>query len=293
MPDPIVILDTIESSRVDDGLQGMQIFRGVTVKDIIFDVGQSPAEIWAKCLLAPGMPAKGSLMSASYPAILTNRRLAGIRQFNKTVRGELIYQAPPTFDGGTTINYTIVDAFQTAHILTSSTADGSENLYTLYKKGGDVHSAMTDTDAKAYPFEATKMVTFRSIRALGYATGTQWNAVKAGVRAAAGKLNSTPWGTHPRGSWAFLGPITRTQDAGQSYVIQLDFVRGDKDHHFYPIGFYRDILGRLPVDAATEENVLEGGLPVLGGIYRTNGASIASVTDESNWAGLFSFGPDS
>jgi hypothetical protein len=181
MPDPIVILDTIESSRVDDGLQGMQIFRGVTVKDIIFDVGQSPAEVWAKCLLAPGMPAKGSLMSASYPAILTNRRLAGIRQFNKTVRGELIYQAPPTFDGGTTINYTIVDAFQTAHILTSSTADGSENLYTLYKKGGDVHSAMTDTDAKAYPFEATKMVTFRSIRALGYATGTQWNAVKAGV----------------------------------------------------------------------------------------------------------------
>jgi hypothetical protein len=62
---------------------------------------------------------------------------------------------------------------------------------------------------------------------------------------------------------------------------------------FYPIGFYRRRWdGAIPKDAATEDEVLAPGLPVVGGIYRTNGASIASIYPEAAWMGLFTFTPD-
>jgi hypothetical protein len=292
-----IVLDTIQDSRISDSvLNGLQLVRGVTVHGLTFAVGEGPVEVWAKALLEPGMPVLGSVASPSYPqCILMERRLAGINGHNKTVRGELVYTVPPSIGEGATINYTLTDAFQSAHVLTQTTADGSENLYTLYKVGGDPTIAQTDPDAHDYSFAAPKIVVYRTLRAIGRATKLQWNAVKADVRAAAGKLNTGNWGssTHPRGSWLFLGPITRTQDGGNSYIIQLDFVKGETPYSFYPIGFYRRRWdGAIPKDAATEDEVVSPGLPVEGGIYRTNGASFASIYKESGWQGIFSFGPD-
>lgn len=288
-----VILDTIENSRVDDSLMsGMTIARGVVVKDMDWTDGALPAEVWAKALLLPGMPTKGTAMSTSYPAILVNRRLVGIQGFTKVVRGELIYTAPPLTDGQP-ISWTVSDADQTAHVLTSTTADGSANLYTLYKPGGATDVAQTDVDAKDYSFAAPKVTTYRAIRASGFMTGDSWRSIKPDIRASAGCLNAGVWGPDPRGQWLFLGSISRTNDQGAWYHVQLDFVRGEKPHSFYPIGFYRRRWdGAIPKDAATEEEVLSGGLPVVGGIYRTNGATIASIYPEANWMSLFTFDPD-
>jgi hypothetical protein len=288
-----VILDTIENSRVDDSLMnGMVIERGVVVKDMDWTDGASPAEVWAKALLVPGMPAKGTAMSPSYPAILVNRRLAGISGFTKTVRGTLVYTAPPLTDGQP-ISWTITDATQTAHVLTSTTADGGDNLYTLYKANGSTTVAQTDADARDYSYSAPKIVTFRTLRASGFMTGDAWRSVKANIRLAAGTLNSGNWGSDSRGWWLFLGPISRTTDQGAWYHVQLDFVRAERQASFYPIGFYRRRWdGAIPKDAATEDEVLAPGLPVVGGIYRTNGASIASIYPEAAWMGLFTFTPD-
>jgi hypothetical protein len=141
-----------------------------------------------------------------------------------------------------------------------------------------------------------KIITYRSLRASGFMTGSQWNSIKANIRASSGCLNAGPWGSSadPRGSWLFLGPISRTNDQGAWFHVQLDFVRGEKDTSFYPIGYYRRRFdGAVPKDAASEDEVLAGGLPVVGGIYRTNGASIASIYPEANWMSLFTFTPAS
>lgn len=290
---PTVILDTIDSARFRDGINGFEIIRGVTVKDITFSPGESGALVWSKACNTPGFPLVGDLLDPAYPAVLLFRQLESVDRFKNLVRGQLIYTSPPQPTGGTTINYTLTDATQTNHIQTFCTADGSANLYVNYKFGAPTNVYLDDTDSTDwFHFGAPKIVTYRSLRAIGRATGDQWNAVKASIRAAAGTLNATPFGSDDRGWWLFLGPITRTQDNGASYVIQLDFVRGEKRHSFYPIGFYLDRDGRHPRDAATEQEVTAPGLPIVGGIYRTNGATIASIYEEFDWPPLFNFTPD-
>lgn len=295
MADPIVKLDPIENCRFRDSLtNGIQIVRPVVVTGISFGVGEAAAEVWSKAVLAPGFPLLGSTLTASYPVVLLQRELRGIENFGDTVRGELTYGSPPNFTGDTIITYTITDAFQTSHILTQCSANGSENLYALYKVGGSVHESMDDSDARSYHFSAPKIVTFRTLRATGIATRAQWDPVKADIRASAGTLNSVPWGSDDRGMWLFLGPITRTADYGATYTVQLDFVRAERPTSFYPMGFYYDLLGIHPKDSATESDLLDrlGGPPIYDSVYRSNGASIASIYDEVAWPDNFSFTPD-
>lgn len=290
---PTVILDTIENSRYEDSVLGGQIItRGALVKDIDFAPGESGAEVWAKALATPGMPQPGDALSPSYPAaLLTGYRFAGANQFKNLVRGELVYTG--RIGGDSPITFILTDAANVSHLRTFSSGDGLP-LQTWYKTG-TAGGVSVDPDpgpgGHHKDFTTNKMVPSGVIRAVGFGTAAQWDAIRVPILLAKGELNSTSWGIYTRAQVYFVGPTTTTTNRGASYTIQMDFVTTDDPAGWMAWGEYFDILGNHPNDSANQFDILAAGLPPVGTQSQHNGITLASLYKETDFNALFSFAP--
>jgi hypothetical protein len=116
--------------------------------------------------------------------------------------------------------------------------------------------------------------------------GTFWNVASPSYTAITSFINSTTWGTYPRGTWIFNGANPVTKDFGNSYIVTFTFQYDP--YGWYPVGEYLDpAAGIPPADRATVASLLALGPPSVGGILNVNGLVRASVQGEGDFNALF------
>lgn len=243
-------------------------------------------------------------------ATVTNQIITGMDSARNIVNATIRYQSPLGPQGPSeTIVFSLDQGVQQAFIKTHKTADGSEVLSGWYLKGAmntshkggappaAPYDYATGQRAPIYDAPAQKLTVFDTLIARGYATATQWNAVKSTIRAARGHINSDTAGVWaPRGNWLFLGPQVRANTSNTLFEIQLTFIEGLGSARWFPIIPFIDRYGRHPADSATEADLAIHAPPIgfpppVGRQIRINGLTMASVQPETEFATKFTFGP--
>jgi hypothetical protein len=279
--------DTVQPHNIVDREDGIEITRGCLVTDIDISPGVSDPAVFLKILKSPLCP----LRNSTYPdpdfnwCLCKERRLLSVSA-NNAANCQFVYRGvPPVFGGG--ISYELEDANVTETVNTFATASG-DTIKIQYKKGGDTVVVFTNPFVEK-PIGVRRIRSYRCLRATGMATKSEWFAVRDTIKALRNNINSVPWGGEPRGTWMFLGPISRIQTNNNRVQIELPFIEGIDGH--YPIGAYFDQYGFHPADCTTEADLRADGLPVVGAYHRRNGITIASVYPEINFNSFFNFTP--
>jgi hypothetical protein len=204
---------------------------------------------------------------------------------------DLIYRAPGISD------WVLSSSSTTEYQETYTTAGGANIIKTWYKSGASNTATSPPAGAsmsKGIP--VPKITSKRILKAHGWATAHDWNAVKAGIGEAVLSINSTVWGTDPindsEGTWLFLPPIIETHDLGRTFNIDLYFTHDPNG--WYPLGIYRYIDGTVPTDGVKEAQIraqFESTSSPVGAVLAMNGMAIASIYEETDFNHLFSFWP--
>jgi hypothetical protein len=213
------------------------------------------------------------------------------------VRIDFVYRIATHTDqgGGGASAWTVTDATTSEFVPCFATSAGGAALTVWYKKGQSPATTVfpgvdATHDARLKGVRGIhRLSPRRHLRVTGRLLAVNWDAVKTAIRAASGKINSDVWGGYARGTWLFLGPVTRTADFGRTFDIELDFAYDPNGH--YPIGVYFDEHGEHPADSATEAQLRTGGPPPENTYKGRNGIMMASVYPETPFTPLFAFLP--
>lgn len=284
--------DLIKGNEVRSTINGLEIIRPVYVKELSVESGATDPAVLLKIITDPQCPQLGDLFpKPEYAeAILEEHRLRTIDGFRRSAYLDLVYRATPVpLTPGTPIQFEVEQSSQQVTVTTYSTSDGHA-ITIWYKKGESAGTQTFPTGGIRKGAGVTKVQTYDVLRAVGRATKVQWNAIKASIRSARGKINEDPWGGAGVGTYLFLGPTTRSFSKSKAIDISLDFLGDPKGH--YPLVAYFDEHGEHPADSAEENDIRGPGVPSGGGMYTRNGLTLASIYEETTFSPLFGFTPD-
>lgn len=297
-------LDLIEPHRIKNNENGIEVTRGCLVTDIPIDPAVDTDErVFLKVLQTLACPKLNQPINTTFDTsiILKEHRLVSVGRSEKTCRMDLVYRgdayALPDAGGGSPLIWQLDSDVQIQVIQTSMTAGGANVIKIWYD------SEMTDaaySESKKvgrHVAKVSKLKSHRVLRAQGWAKQADWNVVKASIYDLRNHINADVWGTSPRGTWYFPGPVV-SKIRGQTMLrIQLMFIEAIEGH--FPIVVWHNREGKIPHDISTETQVrgaipggAEAGPPAIGTIKQLKGITMASIYDEHNFSPTFDFTPD-
>jgi hypothetical protein len=290
------IFDRIAGMRSNETQEMVEVVRPCVVRGIpVVDgaTGSDPEALF-KMRLDPQCPARGSL----YPTTILPYARATLQEY--AIRSwlnptsaivDLIYRAKATLPGGAGVasNWSLSRSPQISHLQTHLTAGGANVITSWYKAGTAAGTSTKPAGADSYspPIATMRVDSVLSARAL--LSGPDWNAFKVDIRSIEGYINSQPWGSSPRGTWFFVAPTTQTQDYGQTYSVQVDFLENKRG--WYGLGVFFDGTGKHPDDSDVETS-FPAAFPGEGFVQKLNGLTRASTYPEVDFNLGFRFTPD-
>lgn len=299
-----VTLSLLQGQQVVDSVDGQMIVLPFKVEGFSIAPGISDSTVLTR--IRPLLPAPYAAHpdGANYPnATLRDVLIKSVNSFS-VVFGELIYKAP----GIST--FTLEEIDQTEYLRTFTNSDGSKNLTVWYLNGGSntANTPPPNLSTKSqYAVDVQRFFGKRIIKATGWMKYSDWQNVRAKIRAVRWHTNFLQWGDDPvadaTGCWLFMNMRTFTNDLNITKIIELYFLNDPRGH--YPVGGWLDELGNHPTGGATEKTLRALGPPPMIGsqtdgngvqhFYRDqwnmNGLSMFGVYPETTFQLQFSFDP--
>jgi hypothetical protein len=308
MPAPSIKYELIRVADISNTVQGLQVKRGVLVKDLPININvalDADPSVLLNGIGVAGFPQLYSLFPDSRYSWLILKEQNLVEVVSKTcIKYQLVYRGfDPSAAGSPAAQWTIRDGYTMSYVPTFSSADDSFSLQTFYQQGSKgrvpwdssgnaiAPEPPGSSTKKGYQKKVAKVhkpLVHRQIVASQVMDKSVWNTLKPQMRALAGKINKTPW-NGPRGTWYFTGPESTTTDVGQTMIVRCTFL--NNVYGWYPVAAWFSKLGDHPTDCDTEKYLRSFGIPDTypkeNDILCGNGITICSVTGEGDFNTVF------
>lgn len=287
--------DRVPGARASITAELIEVVRACHVKNIpvVDGVTGTDSEVLLKIIADPDCPRYGSFHPSTIsPWSLTTLQEINIRSWSAADACllDLVYRAKSVQGGsGAAASWRLEYDNTISHVQTFNTWGGQNLIKVWYKAGTASGTTSKPSGADEKGAAVTKMNASGVLTATALLSGTDWQAIRANIKAMRNHVNGDQWGSSPRGTWFFPGPRTVTTDYGKSYTVQLPFL--ENPDGWYPVVSYLDFQGNHPADS-DKESVFPSFFPTLGAIQQLNGLARASEYNEDFFTPVFAFTPD-
>lgn len=279
-----LLLDTVTDAEVQDSLRTRSRFvRTGIVGGLTTAVTSSTLALLDAVSVTPGMPAKGSILHASYPQYILQHRVARGIENTKGTKARVWLHYETLGGGGTPMERFAAQDTTSLSVEPRQTLPGTLKPFLLSMNNTAVNYTTDPQPANVVTVTSSHPREYRALILFGLFA----DRPNISVLDAANCVNNATWQGLAKGYWRCGGPDVRYSSRDGMYAITVGFMtKGDQDWSTYEFG--RDpITGKLATPTTTIMDVLRAQTYVNDVVYAKNGVLKYGGYPLANFATIF------